>query len=274
MLRNIACLTLLPCTLLLLFGSTALANEAENLNTQMLRATVKLSHEDSTGTGFILTPDDGKSFLLVTANHVLDTTKGSETTIIFRQKVDEGVYKKLPVKLIIRNDEKPLWTKHPGEDVAVIAVTPPEGADLARLSTDLLATDDALKENHVHPGQSMYFLGYPHREEASEAGFPILRNGPIATFPLLPTQKTKTFYVNANIFSGDSGGPVYTDRPESGGDAPMIMGVIHGQRFVHNTVKGDYITVKTHHQFGLAIVVHASFIIETIELLKSTQAGS
>lgn len=247
---------------------------AEDLNTQMLRATVKLSHEDSTGTGFILTPNDGKSFLLVTANHVLDTTKGNETTIIFRQKIAEGEYKKLPVKLNIRNDEKPLWVKHPSEDVAVIAVTPPEGADLAKLSTDLLATDDALKENQVHPGQTMFFLGYPHREEASAAGFPILRSGPIATFPLLPTQKTKTFYVNANIFSGDSGGPVYTSRSEASGNDPMIMGIIHGQRFVHNTVKGDYITVKTHHQFGLAIVVHASFIIEAIELLKPSQAGS
>lgn len=269
MLRTFVRLPLLSCVTLLLFAAPSPGGDPEDLNTQMLRATVKLSHEDSTGTGFILTPDDGKSFLLVTANHVLDTTKGSETTILFRQKVAEGEYKKLPVKLIIRNDEKPLWVRHPSEDVAVIAVTPPEGADLALLSTELLATDDALRKNQVHPGQAMFFLGYPHREEASEAGFPILRTGPIATFPLLPTEKTKTFYVNANIFSGDSGGPVYMTR----GEAPMIMGVIHGQRFVHNTVKGDYITVKTHHQFDLAIVVHASFIIETIELLKSTQAG-
>lgn len=257
---------LLSCMTLLLLAPLSQASAGEDLNTQMLRATVKLSHSDSTGTGFLLTPDDGKSFLLVTANHVLDTTKGSETTIVFRQKLAEGEYKKLPTKLIIRNDDKPLWTKHPSEDVAVIQVTPPEDADIAIVSTDLLATDETLKENHVHPGKQMFFLGYPHREEASEAGFSILRDGPISTFPLLPTQKTKTFYVNANIFSGDSGGPVYTSRVD--GNDPMIMGVIHGQRFVHNTVKGDYITVKTHHQFGLAIVVHASFIIETIGLMK------
>ncbi len=238
----------------------------------MLRATVKLSHSDSTATGFILTPDEGKSFLLVTANHVLASTKGSETKIIYRSKESESEYKKLPTTLIIRNEDKPLWVKHPKEDVAVIAVTPPEGADLAVLSTDLLATDDDLRDNQIFPGKRTNLLGYPHREEASVAGFPILREGPIATYPLLPTQKTKTFYVNTNIFSGDSGGPVYTARPIADGepeqDALLIMGVIHGQRFVHNTVKGDYITVKTHHQFDLAIVVHASYIIETIGMMK------
>ncbi|WDI41388.1 trypsin-like serine peptidase [Bremerella sp. P1] len=266
MLRTFSRLLFLSCLTLFLLGSSSLQAEVEDLNTQMLRATVKLSHSDSTGTGFILTPDQGKNFLLVTANHVLDKTTGNETTIIFRSKVAEGEYKKLPTKLSIRKDEKALWTKHPSEDVAVIAVTPPEGADLALVSTDLLATDEELRQTHVHPGKQIVFLGYPHREEASEAGFPILRDGPIATFPLLPTQKTKTFYVSSDIFSGDSGGPVYTSRPDS--TAPMIMGVVHGQRFVHNTVKGDYITVKTHHQFGLAIVVHASFIIETIGLMK------
>lgn len=267
-------LRLLPLCYLafVLFTSTSLSAEAEDLNTRMLRATVKLSHDDSTATGFILTPDDGKSFLLVTANHVLANTKGNETTIVYRSKVADGEYKKLPTKIIIRNDETPLWTKHPSEDVAIIAVTPPEGADLALIPTSFLATDDDLTQHEVHPGREMFFLGYPHREEASEAGFPILRVGPIASYPLLPTQKIKTYYVNANIFSGDSGGPVYTSRPGVGDDptenVPMIMGVIHGQRFVHNTVKGDYITVKTHHQFGLAIVVHASFIIETIDLMK------
>ncbi|QDU76010.1 Trypsin [Bremerella volcania] len=255
---------------LLLFGASPLSAEVEDLNTRMLRATVKLSHDDSTATGFILTPDQGKSFLLVTANHVLANTKGSETTILFRRKVEKGLYKKLPLKLIIRNDETPLWTKHPSEDVAVIAVTPPEDADLAHVSTDLLATDDDLRKYQVHPGKQMVFLGYPHREEASEAGFPILRGGPIASFPLLPTQKIKTFYVSTHIFAGDSGGPVYMPRrgDDSAANVPMIVGIIHGQRFVNNTVKGDYITVKTHHQFGLAIVVHSSFIIETIDLMK------
>lgn len=272
MLRTTFLLLPLCCLTFAFFTSTSLSAEVEDPNTRMLRATVKLSHDDSTATGFILTPDDGKSFLLVTANHVLANTKGNETTIVYRSKIAEGEYKKLPTKIIIRNDETPLWTKHPSEDVAVILVTPPEGADLALISTELLATDDALKQHEVHPGREMTFLGYPHREEASEAGFPILRMGPLASYPLLPTQKTKTYYVNANIFSGDSGGPVYTSLADTGDEStdkvPMITGVIHGQRFVHNTVKGDYITVKTHHQFGLAIVVHASFIIETIGLMK------
>ncbi|MEW4561933.1 serine protease [Bremerella sp. JC770] len=270
MFPSVARRLLVCCMPLVLILASSLV--AEDFNTQMLRATVKLSHSSSTATGFVLTPDQGKSFLLVTAHHVLDKMTGSEATIIFRSKIAEGEYKKLPAKIIIRNEDTPLWTRHPQEDVAVIAITPPEGADLAHISTDQLATDDDLRQVPIHPGRQMVFLGYPHREEASAAGFPILRDGPLASFPLLPTQMTKTFYVSSDIFSGDSGGPVYTSgaatADDGGENAPLIMGVIHGQRFVHNTVKGDYITVKTHHQFGLAIVVHASLITETIGLMK------
>lgn len=272
MIRFFFRLLLLPLLALLVVGPSPLWGEAQDIHTQMLRATVKISHKDSTATGFVLTPDNGKSFILVTAHHVLDKIQSNEASIIFRSLVSEGEYHKQPTKLIIRKDDKPLWAKHPTEDVAAISVTPPKDADLALISTTCLATEEILRETKIHPGQQSYLLGYPHREEASEAGFPILRSGPIATYPLLPTQKTKTFYLSTPIFSGDSGGPVYTTRDEaadpSAQDEPLILGVVHGQRFVNDTIKGNYITVKTHHQFGLAIIVHASFIVETIALMK------
>ena len=187
--------------------------KAEDLNTQLMRATVKISHAKSTATGFVLSTAEGAKHVLVSAAHVFDNTPEDKTTVIFRSQQAEGEYKKEPVELVIRQDGKPLWTKHPTEDVAVIAVTPPEHADLPLLSTDLLATDESLKAHAIHPGDRLACLGYPHREEGSPAGFPLLRSGAIASFPLLPTAKTKSFYLSANIFEGDSGGPVL---PESG----------------------------------------------------------
>ncbi|MEW4452490.1 serine protease [Bremerella sp. JC817] len=245
--------------------------ESEDPTTLMFRATVKLSNPGSTGTGFILTPDEGKTFILVTAKHVLDKTNGDETSVVFRIKTAEGEYKKQLVPLAIRKDDKPLWVNHPEQDVAAIYVTPPADADLPHLPTSLLATEEHLRTKGVHPGRKLTMLGYPHREESSEAGFAILRNGPLASFPVLPTSKTKTFYISTSIFSGDSGGPVFTTlagEEEGSAEQPLIMGVVHGQRFLNDTMKGNYMTIKTHHQFGLAIIVHASFVIETLELLK------
>jgi V8-like Glu-specific endopeptidase len=241
----------------------------EDLNTQLMRATVKISHDKSTATGFVLTKD--KRYLLVTAAHVFNKTPDDETTVVFRSKQAEGEYTKEPTKLVIRKNGKPLWTKHPTEDVAAIWVVPPKNADLAQLTTDLLVTDDQLRKHKIHPGDKLACLGYPHRVEASKAGFPLLRDGPIASFPLLPTAKTKTFFMSMNTFEGDSGGPVYLARLNQttpGGEVRLVVGLVSGQQFLDEEAKLIYGTTKIRHRLGLAIVVHASFIKETVDLLK------
>lgn len=261
-----------PAVLFLLFLLVSPSRiKAEDLNTQLMRATVKISHAKSTAAGFVLTVGDGAKHVLVSAAHVFDNTPDDKTTVIFRSQQAEGEYKKEPVELIIRQDGKPLWTKHPTEDVAVIAVTPPEHADLPLLSNNLLATDETLKLHQIHPGDRLACLGYPHREEGSPAGFPLLRAGVVASFPLLPTAKTKSFYLSANVFEGDSGGPVYLNRESretpDAADVNLIMGLISGQRFLDEEAKMIYGAAKFRHRLGLAVVIHASLIKETIDRL-------
>jgi hypothetical protein len=247
----------------------------EDLDTQMMRATVKVSHEKSTGTGFLLSrpdPHDANrsQFVFVTAAHVLESSPGAEATLFFRKKEAEGVYKKMPTKIVIRSDGKPRWLKHLSQDVAALLVEPPDWADLPRLSVGLLATDRELRKFRVHPGDTVSCLGYPHRVEANEAGFPVLRGGAVASFPLFPTAVSKTFLLSANTFEGDSGGPVYladsrSNRPA--GDDHLILGLVTGQHFLDEDMKMIYGTMKVRHRLGLAIVVHASFIRETIDRL-------
>lgn len=259
----------------LLWASLAVAQE-EDFNTQLMRATVKISHDKSTGTGFVLLHGKTGRYVLVTAAHVLQNSPDAETTVNFRSKPASDEWKKEPVKLVIRKDGQPAWTQHPKEDVAVIAITPPQNADLPVLSTDLLATDETLQRLQVHPGLRVMLLGYPHREESNPAGFPVLRDGAIASFPLLPTQKTRTFTLSANIFEGNSGGPVYfalpTQAAEKGSESKpepgAILGVVSAQRFLDEEMKMIYGTTKIRHRFGLGIIVHAAFIHETLELMK------
>jgi V8-like Glu-specific endopeptidase len=234
-----------------------------DFNTLVMRATVKVSHEKSTGAGFLLSAADGKKFILVTAAHALEGTPGNETSVVFRRKESEGVYQKRSVKLNIRKDGKPLWTKHPTEDVAAMWIVPPKDAELPRVPLSLVASDKLLTKYHIHPGENLACLGYPHNNESSDAGFPILRGGPIASFPLVPTKKTKTFFLSANTFEGDSGGPVYLTRP----GCSLIMGIITGQRMLDEEAKMVYGTTKLRHRLGLAVVVHGSFIRETIDRL-------
>lgn len=240
----------------------------DDLHTEMMRATVKLVHNSSTATGFILAPD-GNKFVLVTAGHVLEQTHGDETQVQFHRQQSPGVYTKELSKLTIRKDDKPLWTKHPSEDVAALRIVPPSGIDLPRIPVSRLASDESLIANKVHPGDNLACLGYPHRNESSDAGFALLRPGVIASFPLLPTAKTHTFWASANILEGDSGGPVYLARPAGSGETEvrLILGLTSGQRFLDEDAKLVYETMKIRHRLGLGLIVHASAIKDTIDRL-------
>ena len=241
---------------------------ADDLSTEMMRATVKISHESSTATGFVLWRSDEKRPVLVTAAHVLETIPSDEAELIFREISRGGDYSRLPLKIAIRKEGQPLWIKHPSEDVAVLAVSPPPNADLPQVPTSLLANDDQLRQQEVHPGTNLAYLGYPHREESHPAGFPLLRDGPIASFPLLPTAKTRTFMLSANTFEGDSGGPVYLAKDDAAPLSGLLVGLVSAQRFLDEEATLLYGTTKLRHRLGFAIVIHASVIQETIDLLR------
>jgi hypothetical protein len=265
--------------LCLLLPAAPLPAAGDDLNTELMKATFKLANNTSTATAFLLSRTatrDGGPFLLVTAGHVFEKMTGDEATLFFRRRESPGVYKKVPMKLAVRKAGKPLWTRHPTADVAVMEVSPPEGCVVPRLPLDLLATDDVLKKCAIHPGDNLRLLGYPHRVEANEAGFPVLRGGLIASYPLVPTRLTKTFLLSLNTFEGDSGGPVYLAEParRDTGKGParqarLILGLVVGQHFLNEEARLIYGTTVIRHRLGLAIVVHASFIKETVDRLPA-----
>ena len=179
-------------------------DEKIEINTTLMGATFKIVGKDSKGkdlkgTVFIIgkrTTEDRKKGLavLVTAAHVLEGIKGDEAILFLRIKTEDS-YKKFPFPLHIRKKEKPLWVRHPDVDVAAMWVSLPAICGIKTIATDFLIVDNAIKEWEIHPGDQLFCLGYPYGAEANEAGFPILRSGNIASYPLLPTEKTKTFVI-------------------------------------------------------------------------------
>jgi hypothetical protein len=81
-------LVAVSCLALLLTGP--LQASEEDLDTQLMRATVKVSHEKSTATGFLLCRPDPKEpqrsqFVLVTAAHVFENIPADEAILSFVQ---------------------------------------------------------------------------------------------------------------------------------------------------------------------------------------------
>ena len=142
------------------------------------------------------------------------------------------------------------------------------------IPVDLLATDDILKQFEIHPGDRLSCLGFPLTGEANDAGFPILRSGQIASFPLVPIKSVKTLLFDFNVFEGNSGGPVYfveSNRNYAGGThigkIQFLMGLVSEQKFAEEQVESLRQSRKERYQLGLAVVIPAPFIKEAIDKL-------
>lgn len=269
-------LSVLCCT------AAAIAQD-DDLNIYMMQATVKLQGRNSLGTGFMLMRPlktqtgpagiiSGK-IVLITAAHVLEEIPEDEITVVMHSHTPSGEWTRHEVRLQIRRNGQALWKRHREADVAVMYVLPDISPFDKAPPTDLLASDEVLRMNDMAPGINLKCLGYPLGFESNASGFGILRTGDIASYPLLPSAQTKTFLMDFRVFKGNSGGPVYFTQPQwrggikLGGRAQFIMGLISKEALFPIQNADPYGASVRELQLMLGVVVHASIIRETIELL-------
>lgn len=254
--------------------------EVLELNTVMMRDTYKLEGNSSVGSCFVVglpykTNPAQARYVLVTAAHVFEEMKGNEAIIYLRKKKDDGSFAKIPWKIQIRQDWKDLWTKNKsGIDVAVMYIGLPRDIDIQLLPVAIFADDKVLTDFEIHPGDELYCLGFPFGAEGNDAGFPILRSGTIASFPLVPTISNNSFLLYFEVFKGNSGGPVYfveSNRIYAGGThigkIQFLAGLVSKESNVTETIKSLYETKQKVYPLKLAIIIHASHILETIKQL-------
>ena len=230
----------------------------------LIHATVRLEQPlpsglSTVGTGFVVTAaaEDGTPrTVLITADHVLAAMPGDKAKVGFRVADAGGEWRYMPVSVRIRDAEgDPLWTKHPLQDVAAIEL--PSGVARAALPAADLAGNRALASLEIEPGDEMMVLGYPHGFSANAAGFPILRSGRVASYPLAPASRYPTFLLDFSVFSGNSGGPVYLVR--SNLPSPTRRVIVTGLLTQQIKLKRDRLEIGN--------VTQADYIVETLSLL-------
>ncbi len=248
-----------------------------DLSVELIHATVQLEQPlgDGTrtvGTGFLIAetgPDGTPHTVLVTANHVLAKMPGAEARIGYRISNPDGSWSYSPQTLKIRDASgAKLWTQHPSRDVAAIAITAPEAFAKAAIPISWLAQDDTFQTNQIGAGDEMMALGFPRGLAANQAGFPILRAGRVASFPVAPAQVFPTFLLDFTVFPGNSGGPVFMSQAarrrvgasEAGQDVQFIAGLLTQQVELNSE------------RLEIGIVTHAKFIRETIALMEDPRA--
>jgi hypothetical protein len=199
---------------------------------------------------------DGKSpCFVITANHVLVQMKGDSCALVSRFAREDRMYQRQEIQIPIRKDGKSLWKKHATEDLAVLPL--PDSVDIEALPLDSLATETSLAD--VHSGDAVRLAVFPERLEANPAGFPILRIGSLASYPIVPVKLHPVFLVDATAWTGDSGGPVMhaTLRSPSGG--PLVLGIVRGMRAVFDTTKESrFVERRTTYPLGISEVLHVA----------------
>lgn len=249
---------------------------AWDLAVELIHATVQLEQPlgDGTrtvGTGFLIAetaPDGTPRTVLVTASHVLSKMPGNEARIGYRIANADGSWSYSPQTVKIRNDSgAKLWTQHPSRDVAAISIKAPDEFAKAAIPLNWLAQDDTFQANQVGAGDEMMALGFPRGLAANQAGFPILRAGRVASFPIAPAQVFPTFLLDFTVFPGNSGGPVFMSQAArrrvgagEGHDVQFIAGLLTQQVELNSE------------RLEIGIVTHAKFIRETLTLMDNPQA--
>jgi S1-C subfamily serine protease len=235
-----------------------------DLTLSLIDATIQIEQpaadRRTVGTGFLVqvpAPDGAPRTVLVTAAHVFEQMRGEEARLGWRVRSLDGRWRYQPAPAIIRSaDGKPLWTRHPVYDVAALVVRAPDDFARAAIPLAWLADERTFSDYAVAPGDEMTTLGYPNGYSANPAGFPILRTGRIASYPLTPSTQFPTFLIDLRALPGNSGGPVFmtsrnrrqpsTEQPAP----PFVSGVLTKQV-----------------DLELGVVTQARFVRETIALL-------
>lgn len=243
---------------------------------ELIHATVQLEQPlgDGTrtvGTGFLInvpTADGKPRTILVTANHVFTRMPGTDARIGYRVQNPDGSWSYAPQTLPIRDKAgSPMWTHHPTRDVAALSITAPPEFAKAAIPESYLAEDDTFTRNEVGAGDEMMALGFPRGLSANQAGFPILRSGRIASYPVAPAKAFPTFLLDFSVFPGNSGGPVFMtieDIRRTSSAAPSSTGFVAGLLTQQVELNNE--------RLEIGIVTHAKYIRETLALIDNPLA--
>ncbi len=250
---------------------------AWDLSVDLIKATVQLEQplgdgSRTVGTGFLVsdpTPDGKPRTILITAAHVFEKMPSMSARIGYRIQGSEGVWRYDPEALTIRDGDHPLWTKHPTRDVAAMVVEAPPEFAKAAIPLNYLAQDDTFNKYNLGPGDEMMALGFPRGLSANPAGFPILRSGRVASYPLAPATNFPTFLMDFSVFPGNSGGPVFMAegaRRRPGASESQEVQFVAGLLTQQVELSGE--------RLEIGIVTHAKFIRETLALLDKVPGAS
>lgn len=260
----------------------------DNIFEQLMYTTLRIECIDSIGnifsigTGFLIqrpVGDNKYKLYLVSNKHVLCNTDSIAISFTANKgnEPDVGNRVRLPISNI-----KDSIVGHPDSnvDIAVLECTGlfimmPEQLYYKAVSYDMLAT---FNEEELSVAENVYFVGYPDNRYDKANNLPLIRTGMIASNPKYDYNGNPTFIIDAQVFPGSSGSPVYIDLTYEnmkngqiivGKKDIKLLGIVSATMIRNNQLKS--IETNTHYLteevLGLGIVYKSTAIKELIDTL-------
>lgn len=258
--------------------------------------TIALDGSPRAGTAFLFAHKKGDSSypFVVTNKHVVMGMR--EGALSFLQRKDQSPHLGQGFRLGI-NGWHDAWFGHPSPDIdiAVCPFAPLEahikqlyGLDLfyRYVSTEMIpSTEQAAKLDAL---ESVTFIGYPNGIWDSQNLLPVARRGVTASPISIDFENTPRFLIDASVFGGSSGSPVfllsqgmYTDKTGGTviGSRLLFVGVVAAVFYRTQLNQIIAVPVPTQVQpmaqqqemIDLGIVYKARTVVETIEAFLSAK---
>lgn len=168
----------------------------------------------------------------------------------------------------------------PKVDIAVLTCTGifnlmPNKLYFKAIGYDMLAT---FEEPELSVAEGVYFVGYPDNRYDMKHNLPLVRTGIVASNPRLDYNGIPCFVIDAQVFPGSSGSPVFVDLSFenirngvlSGGGNVKMLGIVASTLIRNNRlepVQAAAIGWGTQEVLGLGIVFKATALKYLIDRL-------
>ena len=244
--------------------------------------TVLEDGSSGTGTAFVVTHTHarGQSAFVVTNRHIVEGV--SSGSLVFTLARDGQPV--LGSRFELHIDDFPhAWHLHPDPsvDLAIVPFAPlvqaarDQGMQLYWQAIDTRTLPNADELAHMDALEEVLFVGYPSGVWDQVNGLPIMRRGTTATPPMLDFEGRPEFLIDAAVYPGSSGSPVFMRADHQGGTAPdklWFAGVVaavffreEANRLVSAPVPASTSTVMGSEMIDLGLVIKSRMVVELIE---------
>ena len=261
--------------------------------------TARIETERSVGTGFVFEhkwkcPETGSELtgmFLVTNKHVI--ANADKGTIRFTLRTDDGSGPELGrwYGVNIARRRWKWWAGHPVEDVdiAVFPLNPIFTTMSERGVNPFFSCVDAklLPENspfgNLNALERILFVGYPNGVYDATNNLPVIRSGITATHPGVDYEGRPSFLIDASVFPGSSGSPIFaydrgawlsgTSDWTVGSERVVFLGVLASVLYRESDGSLEFRDIPTATQavpvnremIDLGVVYKAVTVVEAIE---------